>query len=385
MDGQQPQTTDAPVTPVANVRSLDAETLQRLAHLETHGDPVLSLYFDLDPERFPTPSSHETELESLLDQARRQGADREIRRIRALLAADPMSGGGTHGLAIFCSAPTDTLEIVRLAHAVEPLAVVDSIPWLEPLAALLAPGDWAVVILSRRAARLLRGGPDGLAEFAVLEDDVYRRHAQGGWSQARYQRGIEEQVAAHVRRVAEVLFVAHQHRPFGHLAIVCADELRPVIKDSLHPELRAVLAGTIDVDLERASVSDIARRVAPLVQRIDSDRELALIASLEHALGTNGPAAAGLADVLSALEQERVETLFVPERPHLKAGLCPTCDRLSVDGGVTCPLDGQPLADVDAVEYAIERAIRQDAQIIVSHTSPAWLDQHGEIAAVLRW
>jgi hypothetical protein len=57
--------------------------------------------------------------------------------------------------------------------------------------------------VSRRAERLFRGGPHGLSKFAAIEDEVHRRHAQDGWSQARFQRGIEEQVAAHVRRVAD--------------------------------------------------------------------------------------------------------------------------------------------------------------------------------------
>jgi peptide chain release factor subunit 1 len=259
------------------------------------------------------------------------------------------------------------------------------VPWLEPLAAMISPGDWGVAVVSRRAARLFRGGPHGLSEFAAIEDEVHRRHAQGGWSQARFQRGIEEQVAAHVRAVAERLLRAHQRRPFQHLVVICSDELRPVIERSLHSDLRAVLAGTVDADLPLASAEEIARAVGPVVARTERDRERELVAHLEHELGTGGRAAAGLDEVLSMLGDHRVETLVVPEQSELRAGVCPTCGRLSTDGGRRCALDGHALADLDAVEYAIEEAARQSALVVVLRHEREWLRQHGDFAALLRW
>ena len=75
----------------------------------------------------------------------------------------------------------------------------------------------------------------------------------------------------------------------------------------------------------------------------------------------------------------------MPERPALSAGLCPTCGHLSTDGGRKCPLDGQTLAAVDAVEYATEEAARQSAGVVVSRYELGWLHEHGDIAALLRW
>jgi peptide chain release factor subunit 1 len=148
--------------------------------------------------------------------------------------------------------------------------------------------------VSRSAARLFRGGPSGLTEFAAIHDDLHRRHAQGGWSQARFQRGIEEQVASHARRVADHLLRAHQHRPFEHLAIVASDELQPVIVHSLHSTLTERPAGTIDANLEHAPADEIARAVEPVITRAAHNHERALVARIEQALGTGGAAAAGL-------------------------------------------------------------------------------------------
>ena len=39
-------------------------------------------------------------------------------------------------------------------------------------------------------------------------DDVHSQHDQGGWSQARYQRGVEKEKDDHLAHTAEVAFDA---------------------------------------------------------------------------------------------------------------------------------------------------------------------------------
>jgi peptide subunit release factor 1 (eRF1) len=363
----------------------DADTLERLARFDTHEQPVLSLYIDLEPSRFPTPDTQASQLGSLLDAARRQNAAEEADRIEAWLSSDPTIARGTHGLAIFSSQHDHLFEAVPLTQPMEPLAIVDTIAWLEPLAETIAPGAWGVAIVSRRRARLLREGPGGLTEFATITNQLHHRHAQSArWSQACFQRGIDEQVAAHVRGVADWLLRAHRRSGFDHLVIACTSELRAMIAHSLDSELNRVLVGIIDRDLEHASVEQIAGIVAPLIERAERERQRELLARIEERLGTGGPAAAGLDEVLATLEQQRVAVLLVPESESRRAGLCPTCGRLSTDGGRTCPLDGSPLAPVNAIEPVVGQAARQAVQVVVVRDHDEWLHNHGGIAALLR-
>jgi hypothetical protein len=67
------------------------ETLERLSRLETQGHPVLSIYLDLDPSRFPTPAARDVQLRALFGEARREAADSDVDRIQALLQAEPRS------------------------------------------------------------------------------------------------------------------------------------------------------------------------------------------------------------------------------------------------------------------------------------------------------
>jgi peptide chain release factor subunit 1 len=363
--------------------AISSATLERLARLETAGHPVLSVYFDLDPSRFPTPAARDAELSALLSGA---GArDLDAKQVRDAVSAHPALAQGAQGVAIFSCSAAGALEVLALPEPVEPLVVVDTVPWLEPLAAMVTSENWGVAVLSRRSARLFRGGSEGLVEFATVQDELHRRHAQGGWSQARFQRGIEQQVAEHARHVAELLLRAHRRRPFDQLVIVASDELWPVVETSLHHDLRDRLAGVIKHDLEHAAAEEIVQAVSPIVERAEHDRERALISRLEQALGTGGAAAAGLEEVLATFEEERVEVLLVADRASLTAGLCSVCGRLSASGDGACQLDGAPLVSVDAIEHLIALAAQRSAEVVVVCHDLDALRERGHVAALLRW
>ncbi|MGD0452246.1 MAG: host attachment protein [Solirubrobacteraceae bacterium] len=366
--------------------AVSTSTLERLSRIKAEGNPILSVYLDLDPSRFPTPAARDIELSSLLG-AGAAGADElDVKHVREAVRTHPELAHGARGLAIFSCAASGVLEVLAVPEPVEPLVVVDSVPWLEPLAAMLASEDWGVAVLSRRDARLFRGGRDGLIEFATVSDELHRRHAQGGWSQANLQRGIEQQVSEHARHAAELLLRAHRRHSFDHVVIVASDELWPVVERSLHKDLRDRLAGVIARDLEHAPERDIARAVAPLIDDAERERERALISRLEQALGTGGPATSGLDEVLATLQEGRVEMLLLADQAKLPAaGSCPSCGGLYASAEGDCRVDGAALAAVDAVEYLTAQAARQSIPVVVARHEPETLRAYGEVAAFLRW
>jgi peptide chain release factor subunit 1 len=365
------------------VAAVSSAALERLARLESAGHPVLSVYFDLDASRFPTPAARDAELSALLSRAGARDPDGD--RVRDAVREHPELARGAKAVAIFSCAATGALEVLALPQPVEPLVVLDTVPWLEPLAAILATEDCGVAALSRRGARLFRGGREGLIQFAAVTDELHRRHAQGGWSQARFQRGIEQQVAEHVRHCADLLLRAHRRRPFEVLVIVASSELAPVLEASLHRDLRDRLAGVVERDLEHAPAEEIARALAPVLERAERDRERALISALEDALGTGGTAAAGLDEVLAMLDQQRVRVLLLADRASLTAGRCARCHQLYATDEGRCRLDGARLVAVDAIEHMTALAAERPVQVVVVRHEPEALREHGQVAALLRW
>jgi peptide subunit release factor 1 (eRF1) len=351
------------------------ETLNRLSRIESDGHAVLSIYVDLDTSRFPTPGTRAGEVRALLAEARRQAeadgrpdALADVERVGELLEHEAMLAGG--GLAVFSAAEAGVLEVVRLPEPVEPMVALDTRPWLAPLAAALSGGDWVVALVTRRRARVFRGDPHSLLEIASLTDVVHGRHAQGGWSQAGYQRGIEQQVDEHLRRTAELLLRAHQRRPFEHLVLGASDSLWRELLHSLHPELR-----------ERLMVT---HALAPVVERFEREHERALLAHLDAGISQGGTAVSGLDGVLEALEHDRVSVLMLTESVRLNGFVCPRCGRLTATNGA-CTHDASPLEPVDAAERAVDAAIRQSAEVDVFHHDAAALDERGSIAALLRY
>jgi hypothetical protein len=134
-------------------------TLRRLGELGTGGDPVLSVYLDLDSTRYPGTATHDREIEALIAGVEPRAAQADVSRVRQLLRCLPGLAYGTRGIAMFSSAGGSAHEAVQLPSPASPMAVVDTIPWLEPLAAMFTAGDWGAAVLGRHAGRLFRGGP----------------------------------------------------------------------------------------------------------------------------------------------------------------------------------------------------------------------------------
>ena len=69
-----------------------------------------------------------------------------------------------------------------------------------------------------------------MREVASIVDDVHRWHDQGGWSQARYQRGILKETHDHVKHAADELFKRFKRGTVQRLIIGTPDEMRGEIE-----------------------------------------------------------------------------------------------------------------------------------------------------------
>jgi peptide subunit release factor 1 (eRF1) len=233
-------------------------------------------------------------------------------------------------------------------------------------------------------ARILRGSRDHLDEIARISDDVHGWHDQGGWSQARYQRGIQKEADDHVKNAAEVLFRRFKRSPFDRLLIGCPEEHCREVEKRLHPYLQERIVGRIDVDVENTSPDQVLDAAAAQMEKEDRRRERDALDRLEEGVATGGRGAAGLDEVLGVLNERRVEILLVEQGLTAAGVSCPNCGWVGADGS-TCPVDGTDLEQhEDIVETAVQLAITQSAEVIAIRYHED-LDGRGSIAAVLRF
>jgi peptide subunit release factor 1 (eRF1) len=376
---------------------LNRSKLRELASIRPDGAKVLSLYLNLDPSEFASAQARTTEMSSLLDEADRRLRNgnslshdekthlrQDVERVREFFNSPDFSAKGAHGLAIFCSSPADVFEVIKLPRPVDTGVAINDSPFLEPLTDLAFTGSWGVLLISRKMARILRGSRDGLEEIARISDDVHGWHDQGGWSQARYQRGIQKEADDHVKHAADVLFRRFRRRPFDKLLIGCPPEQCGEVEKRLHPYLRERIVGRIDVDVENTTPDQVLQAAAPKMEEEDSRREREALDRLAEGLGTGGRAAAGLDEVLEMLNERRVETLLLEQGLTAPGVVCPN-DGWIGSQGTTCPVDGTPLEQrTDILEEAVQLAITQSAEVIPVRYHED-LDGNGSIAALLRF
>jgi peptide chain release factor subunit 1 len=365
------------------------------------GHRVISLYLDLDPERFATAPARASQIRSLIDEAAREVDRRsdlghedrtalreDLDRVRDYLLSRGEGGTpfkGARGLAVFCSSRDDLFETVQLPRPVQARVVIEHSPYVEPMVAAVGQRRWSVLLVSRRDARMFSGPADGLEERRSFHDDVHGQHDQGGWSQHRYERSVEKEVDDHLRKVAELLDRSWRRQRFDRLALGGPSEIVPRLEGMLSDEVRARLArGRVEVDVATANGDQVRAALAPLAEEDDKRLESEALDRLRAGIGGSGRAAGGAADTLRTLNERRVETLLLAPDFDGRALRCPTCGLLTVEDG-HCPADGSRLEDVEHLrEAAVEAALAQDADVMIVRHHPD-LGPFQGIGALLRF
>jgi hypothetical protein len=339
----------------ARLRRASPEALREIALAETGGGDVLSVYLNLDPTEFATAPARETAVRSLLDTVDRVAGDEhsaDAEAVREWMTAGDFPPTGALGLAAFIRSDGGYFEAVSLPHAVVSTAIVDQGAALSPIADLILLERWCLLLADRERARLLLGTSLEMEEVSQVADEVHRRHDQGGWSQARYQRGVEQEVDWHLDNVAAAVARVHESRGFDLLALASTSELAPRVLDALPRPIRDQFQGRFDVDVGNAGVAEILAAAEVLFAQREAQRLADALGRVAEGLST-GLAAAGPADVARALEARSVRVLLLDPR------------------------------STDGADRAIRQALAQSAEVLVAPAEE--LERYGRIAAVLRF
>ena len=351
---------------MGQLSEVSEQELRTLSRIGAEGGATLNLFVGFDLPEVPTARSRSEELGSHLSEAeaklRAEAGDADgaaldacLARARDALGDVEVTDPTLHGLAVVC--PEDgelRAYALRRRPGFDLAASFRRGAALEPLFEALPGPAWGAVVVNRHHGRVFRGTELGLVEIEDVEDDVHRWHAQGGWSQARFQRGIAKETRDHVRNVCELLASLHERQPFDHIVVLAPAELWPVVEDNLHPYLRERLAGHLAVDLGDADADEVLDRCGELMAEQRRGRARQVLDRLEQDLGSGERAAAGDEAVRKAIEERRVELLVVPEGSR-----------------------------GEAAERAVEGALAQGADVLV--VAPGALAPFGEIAALLRY
>jgi peptide chain release factor subunit 1 len=373
------------------------EILRELAGFRAAKGCAISLYLDLDPQTTINPGDVQTRVNSLLDGGGRSAGfesdsltreqkvalKEDVDRLKRFFATD-FDRSGMRAFALFASGldnlwvplplPCPLSDVVRLGREL----------YLAPLLATIGRGEGALVAVvgrERGEVYCLRGGR--LQEVANETENVPNQHDQGGWSQARYQRHVDEVVARHIRHVADAIDKRIRRDPSTQLVIVANEEIRSEIEGELATESKNAICGWATAEAH-ATGQELLDAALPVLERARAEQERQALDRWREEAARDGRAAAGWERTLEAASDGRVELLLVQKRANHEAYECPQCGRGSISAG-NCPLDGTWMDKrPDGLDLAVHRTLE--------HGGSVWLAQHGEdlapvegIGALLRY
>jgi peptide chain release factor subunit 1 len=377
--------------------SVTWETLRQLAEFRAAKGCAISLYLDLDPSASPTAGDAATRVNSLVDQgSKSNGANRseqtheqrvglreDFDRIRHFFSEE-FDRDGAQGFALFCGGLDNLWQLLPLSEPVPDEIKVGRELYLAPLVPLVGRGEGALVaVVGREEGRLYRLRAGRLDEVADLYEEQPGQHDQGGWSQARYQRHIDELAKSHLKTVGDELERQLRQLRFPPVVVVCPEDLKSEFADLLAADARNAVIGWATAKAH-ASPTDLQEVALPVLEKWREQHERDVVERWKEETGRNGRAASGWEATLESASDGRVECLVFQEGVEHPASQCPACGRVSLQGG-RCPLDGTEMEQRDeGLDLAVHQVLAHGGQVLALRRRSD-LEPVGGIGAILRY
>jgi len=316
---------------------------------------AISIFLDLDPSIVPTAMELRSRVASVVDEARKRvaeltpelghgetmGARDDLDAAESFLAEE-LDRSGARGFALYLAGRDGLRRELPLPTPVEDAAHVARTFALTPLLdALERDRDFVLVAVGRERGTLWRSRSGQTELLDDRTEEIARRHDQGGWSQARLQRSVDNDARAHFRKVADFLAQAIEPGSGTLVLVSCVEEQRPEFEELLASHVRELLLGwtaseahagpeALEVEAERLLEEQLGRERAALLERFGlARREKLATASWDVAL--------------EAAADGAIEAALVDGRSP-EAWVCPQCGRGTLVPGA-CPLDGTRLGE----------------------------------------
>jgi peptide chain release factor subunit 1 len=372
---------------------LDRTLVRKLAEWSPGELPVTTVYLSVDGSEYPRKQDYELRLEEVLrsasdraaavDREANRSVQRDVEEIRSFVRGR-FERKKTRGLALYSCSGAGLWEDVAVSRPVRNMAAVGPHPDLLQLERLLEVYEsFCTVLVDSEKARIFLAELGRIEEQRDLVDDVPNQHKQGGWSQARYERHVEDHRQRHLKHVAEVLLRFHKRRSFDHLIVGGPQEVTADFDKELHDYLRQRILATVNLSMH-ASADEVLARSLECEEELDRGRVREAVEQIVAESAAGRQAVAGLGPTLRALGENRVGTLVASMDLRTPGRECPSCGRLAVQGK-RCNTCGAQTREVpDVVEAAVIQALRQGARVETATEEPAFAERGG-VGALLRF
>jgi len=360
---------------------MDERELQGLATLESTEGPVLSLYLNTDLTQ-QSKDKCRLVLRDLLQRIQGSAADEDIARVERFF--DTEYDWQARGVALFSLVGQELWRVYPLALPVESEVHLGDRLYLKPLTQLLGEYNrYGVVLVDREGARYFVMHLGQIEEKSELIGKDLKRHKQGGFAAARFQRHADRQAEQNMRLAAEATTRFCQDNRCTRLILGGADDTLPQFREMLPKALQKQVVGTLTVGMT-ASATEVLERSRELIEAGQRTREQKLVKDTVTAAAKGSAAVIGLADTFYVVHQGRVHTLVVEKGFEADGYLC-GCNYISAEPVAKCPFcGGKPEPIHEAVNLIVQRVLEAGGKVETIAESET-LAEAGHIGALLRY
>ena len=363
--------------------------LRALSEIYDEKDIYLSVYMkssstsELDSSRSFIASRFKAMDKSLPADDLRQPFRSTLSLVEESVASLPWKGERSR--VIFACGPLSFLHVYRLGLEVEPLVVLDTSPFLLPLARLRDDyEDYGLLLLNSQEARFFTIRSRLLEEKSQSSIDLMNKHKKGGWSQMRYSRLRKGAIKSFLGEVVEDLARLEGLQNMRGLVIAGPGEAKIELMEMLSPQIKERVMGLLDVSMgvKPADLVEMGDRLA-----LDKERSLSRerAAELRSAVLRGQLYATGADKVRDALQQGRVKSLLLLDGFLIPGWICESCQYFQEGSQPErCPRCNGRTSRVNILEELYELAQRTGAEVEFVEEDE-FLRSLGGVGAILRY
>ncbi|HEX6650974.1 MAG TPA: Vms1/Ankzf1 family peptidyl-tRNA hydrolase, partial [Pyrinomonadaceae bacterium] len=247
----------------------------------------------------------------------RQSFEEDFVRIARYLESEMPDD--VQGLAIFaCSAANDWFEVGNFEAPFERNRLfISDRPHLYPLARLMDQyGRYAVVLADTNRAQIFVFAAGRTVEKEELQNVKTKQSKVGGWSQARYQRHVENYHLHHAKEVIETLDKIVTAEGINHV-ILAGDEATviPLLREQMPKTLEEKVIETLSLGIDTPE-HELLEESLTAFRRNDSLTDMEKVERLLSEYRGDNLGVAGVPDTLAALSNGQVEEMLIAARPE---------------------------------------------------------------------
>jgi peptide subunit release factor 1 (eRF1) len=377
------------------------EQLDRLAQLDPAPYPVVSLYLNTQPGQNGRDQHQAFVRSEFKSRSRtypegspeRDSLDKDLERITTYLEND--LAPSANGVAIFACSAGELFEAVQLSAPIDQHSLyIGDTPHLYPLARVESRYPrYAVVVADTNTARIFVFAAAELVSQRAVTGQKTRRSSQGGWSQARFQRHIENYHQQHIKEVVAALERIVEQERIEHVILAGDEVVLPLFRDELPKPLAEKVVDRVKLDAH-ASVGEILDTTIEAMRLQNSQSELEKVTTAidnyrSGALGVVGPE-----KTLDALVRGQVDELLITSNlqaldvPIPGASVAASLDSSIMQPAVEVTTGGEAAqADPRVLRWSEElvRRAKQTAARVTVIEDASLLEEFGGVAAILRF